>query len=55
VVREGADQFLVMAGAAFAGYVWEVVSDAGARLGGRPVGADALSGPVGLEEAETRA
>jgi glycine cleavage system aminomethyltransferase T len=55
VVREGAEQFLVLTGAAVALYLWEVVADAGARLGGRPVGADAVSAPIGLEEAETRA
>jgi glycine cleavage system aminomethyltransferase T len=54
-VREGADQFLVLTGAALALYLWEVVTDAGTRLGGRPVGADAVSAPIGLEEAETRA
>jgi heterotetrameric sarcosine oxidase gamma subunit len=55
VVREAADQFLVLTGAAMALYLWEVVADAGTRLGGRPVGADAVSAPIGLEEAETRA
>jgi glycine cleavage system aminomethyltransferase T len=55
VLREAADQFLVLTGAAVALYVWEVVADAGTRLGGRPVGADAVSAPIGLEEAETRA
>jgi glycine cleavage system aminomethyltransferase T len=55
VVRESADQFLVLTGAALALYLWEVVTDAGTRLGGRPVGADAIPATVGLEEAETRA
>jgi glycine cleavage system aminomethyltransferase T len=55
VVREGAEQFLVLTGAALALYLWDVVSDAGTRLGGRPVGADAVLSPIGLEEAETRA
>jgi heterotetrameric sarcosine oxidase gamma subunit len=55
VVREAADQFLVLTGAALALYLWEVVSDAGTRLGGRPVGANVVSDPIGLEEAETRA
>jgi glycine cleavage system aminomethyltransferase T len=55
VVREAADQFLLLTGAAVALYLWEVVADAGTRLGGRPVGADALAAPIGLEEAETRA
>ena len=55
VVREGADQFLVLTGAAVALYLWEVVSDAGARLGGRPVGADVLPAGTELEEAGTHA
>jgi glycine cleavage system aminomethyltransferase T len=55
VVREAADQFLVLTGAAVALYLWDVVADAGTRLGGRSVGADAVSAPIGLEEAETRA
>jgi glycine cleavage system aminomethyltransferase T len=55
VVRETADQFLVLTGAAVALYVWEVVADAGTRLGGRPVGADAVPAAIGLEEAGTRA
>jgi sarcosine oxidase subunit gamma len=50
VVREGADQFLVLTGAAVALYLWEVVTDAGTRLGGRPVGADAM--PAWTELAE---
>jgi heterotetrameric sarcosine oxidase gamma subunit len=55
VVRETADQFLVLTGAAVALYLWEVVSDAGARLGGRPVGVDVLPAPTALEEAATSA
>ena len=55
VVREGADQFLVLTGAAVAVYLWEVVSAAGVSLGGRPVGADALSAPTELEPVETHA
>jgi hypothetical protein len=31
-------------GAALAEYLWTVVADAAARLGGRPVGVDALGG-----------
>ena len=54
-MREAADQFLVLTGAAVAQYLWEVVADAGTRLGGRPVGADAVPAPIGLEEAETHA
>jgi sarcosine oxidase, subunit gamma len=55
VIREAADQFLVLTGAAVALYLWEVVSDAGTRLGGRPVGADVLPAPTELEEAGTSA
>jgi hypothetical protein len=40
-----ADRFLLLFGAAVGGYVWTVVADAGAHLGGRPVGEDA-AGPV---------
>lgn len=39
LLREGEDGFLLIFGAAYGLYVWEVVSDAGRRLGGRPVGA----------------
>lgn len=55
VIREGADQFLVLTGAAVATYVWEVVADAGGRLGGRPVGADVLPAGTELAEAGTHA
>jgi hypothetical protein len=51
VLREASEQYLLLAGAAFAGYLWTVVSDAGRRLGGRAVGADAVSAPTDLEEA----
>lgn len=40
---EGPDRYLVLFGAAYGGYVWEVVSDAGTHLGGRPVGVDTLA------------
>lgn len=50
VLVEGTDRFLVLFGAALAEYVWTVASDAGSRLGGRPVGADAVR-----EEAFARA
>jgi heterotetrameric sarcosine oxidase gamma subunit len=46
VLREAADQFLVLNGAALAEYLWTVVSDAGRRLGGQPVGADAFDVPA---------
>jgi glycine cleavage system aminomethyltransferase T len=42
VLREGEERFLMLFGAAYADYVWEVVADAAAHLGGRPVGAAAL-------------
>jgi glycine cleavage system aminomethyltransferase T len=47
VLCEAPDRYLWLFGAAYGAYVWEVVSDAGAHLGGRPVGVDAL---VGLGE-----
>jgi glycine cleavage system aminomethyltransferase T len=56
VLVEGADQLLVLVGAALAEYLWTVVSDAAAGLGGRPVGVDTLGGgPLMLEEAATGA
>jgi aminomethyltransferase len=42
LVREGEDRFLFLFGWALGAYVWETVSDAGAHLGGAPVGLDAL-------------
>ena len=56
VLREAADRYLALFGAALGSYVWEVVADAAAHLGGRPVGIDALAAaaPVG-EEVETHA
>jgi heterotetrameric sarcosine oxidase gamma subunit len=42
VVREGADRFLLLFGWALGAYLWETVADAGAHLGGSPVGVDAL-------------
>jgi glycine cleavage system aminomethyltransferase T len=41
VLVEEPDRFLLLFGAAYGEYVWDVVSDAGKRLGGRPVGVDA--------------
>lgn len=55
VLREGDDQYLTLTGAAYASYYWEVVADAGARLGGRPVGADALPTPTGDDKDDTHA
>ena len=39
---EAPNRYLVLFGAAYGAYIWEVVSDAGLHLGGRPVGVDAL-------------
>jgi heterotetrameric sarcosine oxidase gamma subunit len=56
VLREAPDRYLALVGAAFALYLWTVVSDAGHRLGGRPVGSDALPAPtIEEEEVGTRA
>ncbi len=46
LLRQGADSFLHLFGAASAQYMWESVIDAAAELGGRAVGIDAL-GPLG--------
>jgi len=43
VLREDDDRFLMLFGAAHGAYVWEVVADAAAHLGGRPVGQAALT------------
>lgn len=42
VLCEAPDRYLMLFGAAYGAYVWELVSDAGTHLGGRPVGVDAL-------------
>jgi heterotetrameric sarcosine oxidase gamma subunit len=44
VLREADDRFLMLFGAAYGQYVWEVVLDAATHLGGRPVGLDVLEG-----------
>lgn len=41
---EREDQLLLLVGWAFGEYLWEVVADAAASLGGGPVGADVLAG-----------
>jgi heterotetrameric sarcosine oxidase gamma subunit len=46
VLREGPERFLMVFGSAYGEYVWEVVTDAVSRLGGRPVGVDALEGAL---------
>jgi heterotetrameric sarcosine oxidase gamma subunit len=43
LVRESEDRFLFLFGWAVADYMWTVVADAAAHLGGGPVGADALA------------
>lgn len=42
VMRESADRFLTLFGAALGEYIWTVLADAAGHLGGRPVGLDAL-------------
>jgi sarcosine oxidase gamma subunit len=43
LLREPEDRLLVFVGWALGEYLWEVVADAAAHLGGGPVGADALA------------
>jgi glycine cleavage system aminomethyltransferase T len=43
VLCEAPDRYLMLFGAAYGAYVWEVVSDAGTHLSGRAVGVDALT------------
>ena len=43
VLREGEERWLMLFGTALGSYVWTVVADAAAGLGGGPVGADALA------------
>lgn len=55
LLRAGEDELLVLVGWALGEYLWQVVADAAERLGGSPVGADALAehlggGPVGADE-----
>jgi glycine cleavage system aminomethyltransferase T len=42
ILREDDDRWLMLFGAALGSYVWTVVADAAAGLGGGPVGVDAL-------------
>jgi glycine cleavage system aminomethyltransferase T len=51
VLREDADRFLVLFGWALGEYLWTTVADAAQRLGGAPVGVDAL-GPLPETAAE---
>ncbi len=50
VLREAADRYLVLFGAAYGAYFWETVDDAARHLGGRPVGVDALPAIAAAEE-----
>jgi heterotetrameric sarcosine oxidase gamma subunit len=42
ILREAEERYLMLFGAALGRYVWTVVADAAERLGGAPVGVDAL-------------
>jgi hypothetical protein len=44
VLREAEDSWLMLFGAALGSYVWTVVADAAAGLGGGPVSVDSLAG-----------
>jgi heterotetrameric sarcosine oxidase gamma subunit len=44
ILREDEDRWLMLFGAALGSYVWTVVADAAASLGGGPIGIDALAG-----------
>jgi glycine cleavage system aminomethyltransferase T len=46
ILRESEDSWLMLFGAALGSYVWTVVADAAASLGGGPIGADALVAEV---------
>jgi glycine cleavage system aminomethyltransferase T len=46
VLREDEDRFLMLFGWALGEYMWTVVADAAAELGGGPIGVDALSREV---------
>ena len=43
ILREAEDRWLMLFGAALGSYVWTVVADAAATLGGGPVGADVFA------------
>jgi heterotetrameric sarcosine oxidase gamma subunit len=48
ILREADDRWLMLFGAALGSYMWTVVADAAASLGGGPVGVEALAEvPVG--------
>lgn len=50
VIRQSEDRWLMLFGAALGQYMWTVVDDAAANLGGGPIGVDALT-PVRAEAA----
>jgi heterotetrameric sarcosine oxidase gamma subunit len=43
ILREAEDRWLMLFGAALGSYVWTVVADAAASLGGGPVGSEAFA------------
>jgi heterotetrameric sarcosine oxidase gamma subunit len=51
ILREADERYLMLFGSALGQYMWSMVADAAARLGGGPVGVDAL-GPVGEAQEE---
>jgi glycine cleavage system aminomethyltransferase T len=52
VLVEDTDRYVLLFGSAHGSYLWEVVADAGQRLGATPVGVDALAAlPVSYQEA----
>jgi glycine cleavage system aminomethyltransferase T len=55
LLREGEDRFLLLFGAAYGRYMWEVIADAGGRLGGRPVGPGAAGSGSPVEEVAANA
>jgi heterotetrameric sarcosine oxidase gamma subunit len=54
VLREAEQRYLLLFGAAYAGYVWSVVADAVEQLGGRPAGVDTLAEAAPLRAKEGR-
>ncbi|MCW2953014.1 MAG: glycine cleavage system protein [Conexibacter sp.] len=52
VLREAAERYLMIFGAAYGAYTWTVVADAATRLGGRPVGVGALPAALAFEAQE---
>ena len=55
ILCEAEDRFLMLFGAALGQYVWTVVDDAARRLGGGPVGYDALARGKAGDEASAEA